>query len=278
MSIASRAIGPVTIGICQLIGAETPGNRRILTLHLARLTGGFHLCAESATSGVQPYCRPRKTAFARLRHFPSCVEWVLRIHAWDRLSVAARRQHTAPRIVWSRYDKPAGQPAPRMTDFGGHLMKLKSLIIGSVAAAGLSTAGFAADLGVLTSLDVCDELGLSGLTISSDTNCLQISGGVEYEFNWGDYRGSFPVAGILGGLEVRNADAADGVSPAEHDWESQVTAWLKFVGTASSDFGPAKAVIKIRDIQETRVQNEGLMSDDDDTGGPEFQEAYVQVG
>ena len=49
-------------------------------------------------------------------------------------------------------------------------MKLKSLILGSVAAAGLSTAGFAADLGVLTSLDVCDELGLSGLTFSSDTN------------------------------------------------------------------------------------------------------------
>ena len=54
-----------------------------------------------------------------------------------------------------------------MTDFGGQLMKLKSLILGSVAAAGLSTAGFAADLGVLTSLDVCDSLGISGLTISS---------------------------------------------------------------------------------------------------------------
>ena len=74
-------------------------------------------------------------------------------------------------------------------------MKLKSLILGSVAAAGLSTAGFAADLGVLTSLDVCDELGLSGLTISSDENCLQISGEVKYEFNWGDYKGSELVAG-----------------------------------------------------------------------------------
>ena len=46
-------------------------------------------------------------------------------------------------------------------------MKIRSLVLGSVAAAGLSTAGFAADLGVLTSLDVCDNLGLSGLTISS---------------------------------------------------------------------------------------------------------------
>src|SRR3954463_1058751 len=77
-----------------------------------------------------------------------------------------------------------------MTDFGGQIMKLKSLILGSVAAAGLSTGAFAADLGVLTSLDVCDSLGISGLTISSDTNCLQISGGVSYEFNWGDYRRS----------------------------------------------------------------------------------------
>ena len=54
-------------------------------------------------------------------------------------------------------------------------MKIRSLVLGSVAAAGLSTAGYAADLGVLTSLDVCDSLGLSGLTISSDDNF--ISGG-----------------------------------------------------------------------------------------------------
>jgi hypothetical protein len=160
-------------------------------------------------------------------------------------------------------------------------MKLKSLILGSVAAAGLSTAGFAADLGVLTSLDVCDELGLSGLTISSDTNCLQISGGVEYEFNWGDYRGSFPVAGILAYLgaptSLRDTMDNNGAVGSEMDWESQVTAWLKFVGTASSDFGPAKVVLKIREIQETRVQNETLMAGDD-AEAMTFNEAYVQVG
>ena len=68
-------------------------------------------------------------------------------------------------------------------------MKIRSLLLGSVAAAGLSTgAAHAADLGVLTSLDVCDDLGLSGLTISSDTNCLQITGEVKYKFTWGDSR------------------------------------------------------------------------------------------
>jgi Porin subfamily. len=156
-------------------------------------------------------------------------------------------------------------------------MKLKSLILGSVAAAGLSTAGYAADLGVLTSLDVCDALGLSGLTISSDTNCLQISGGVEYLFEWGDYRGNWPVAGggIMG---VRNVMDNDGVAPAELDWESQITAWLKFVGTADSDFGPASVVLKIRDIEEIRVQNEAVIATDDDTGGLQFQEMYVSVG
>ena len=66
-------------------------------------------------------------------------------------------------------------------------MKIRSLLLGSVAAAGLSTAGFAADLGVVTSLDVCDELGLSGLTISSDDNCLVITGGITMEYSYGDY-------------------------------------------------------------------------------------------
>src|ERR1700760_4922331 len=66
-------------------------------------------------------------------------------------------------------------------------MKIRTLLLGSAALAGLSTAGYAADLGVVTSLDVCDELGLSGLTISSDDNCLVISGNVAFEYDFGDY-------------------------------------------------------------------------------------------
>src|SRR5690606_31543900 len=124
-----------------------------------------------------------------------------------------------------------------MTDFGGQLMKLKSLILGSVSAAGLSTAGFAADLGVLTSLDVCDSLGISGLTISSSTNCLAISGSVEYNFTWGDY------AGVIGGTDTL-------------DWESEVEAWVQFVGTASSDFGPASATIRLANTSGVAIVDE----------------------
>jgi hypothetical protein len=156
-------------------------------------------------------------------------------------------------------------------------MKLKSLILGSVAAAGLSTAGFAADLGVLTSLDVCDSLGISGLTISSSDNCLQITGGVSYEFIWGDYRGSFPVAGVLGGLNVRDTIDNDGVSPAELDWRSKFEAWVKFVGTASSDFGPASVTLKLKEVDIGRVRNEANDPDGDDAA-LFFDEAYVSIG
>ena len=68
-------------------------------------------------------------------------------------------------------------------------MKIRSLLLGSAAIAGLATGGYAADLGVVTSLDVCDELGLSGLTISSDDNCLVITGNVAFEYDLGNYKG-----------------------------------------------------------------------------------------
>jgi hypothetical protein len=152
-------------------------------------------------------------------------------------------------------------------------MKLKSLILGSVAAAGLSTGALAADLGVLTSLDVCDALGLSGLTISSDTNCLQISGGVEYEFVWGDYDGGATnVVDFDGGVEtgLNNVPTEDD----DTDWESTVTAWLKFVGTADSDFGPAKAVIRL-EAEETYVDGD---LDPDTSEYVYIDEAYVAIG
>lgn len=160
-------------------------------------------------------------------------------------------------------------------------MKLKSLILGSVAAAGLSTAGFAADLGVLTSLDVCDELGLSGLTISSDTNCLQISGEVKYEFSWGNFNVEPVIAStqFLGNVVI---SAPSDVLGSDNDWESRVQSWLKFVGTQGSDFGPASAVLKIKHDDRVRSTNatfNPLPDGQRETGSAVVvDEAYVQVG
>ncbi|MFK4812377.1 hypothetical protein ACI3KW_19415 [Devosia sp. ZW T5_3] len=167
-------------------------------------------------------------------------------------------------------------------------MKLKSLILGSIAAAGLSTAGYAADLGVLTSLDVCDSLGISGLTISSDTNCLQISGGVKYEFYWGDYKDE-PVLGVVGltdnilgtGGNINTIGAGSDVD-GELDWRSKTQAWLKFVGSADSDFGTAKAVLRLELNDRYDVQNEGPIDPHgdnlDEDASKLISEAYVSVG
>ena len=167
-------------------------------------------------------------------------------------------------------------------------MKIRNLLLGSLAVAGLSTTGaYAADLGVLTSLDVCDSLGLSGLTISSDTNCLQITGEVKYKFTWGDYRGtSVSVATGAGSVDFIGAD--DNGDPDENlDWQSRFDAWIKFVATADSDFGPAKAVLKLKEVNHRRTDNEesyynsandtyGIGSSD--TGGVVLDEAYVSIG
>lgn len=161
-------------------------------------------------------------------------------------------------------------------------MKIRSLLLGSVAAAGLSTGGaYAADLGVLTSLDVCDELGLSGLTISSDTNCLQITGEVKYKFTWGDYRDSTDLAThVHYGYDDDTWDAGDG----SEDWESRFDAWIKFVATANSDFGPAKAVLKLKEVSGKGydITNEswtgGVTVIGSDSDGLFLDEAYVSIG
>jgi len=158
-------------------------------------------------------------------------------------------------------------------------MKLKSLLLGSIAAAGLSTAGYAADLGVLTSLDVCDSLGISGLTISSSDNCLVITGGVSYEFGYGEFRQEAVVADTIDPRKVAIGDSGE-------DWDSRVISWLKAVGSSSSDFGRASATITLKSdyrYRTTQVFDAAGAVIGDDQFLPEdgrffADEAFVQVG
>jgi hypothetical protein len=122
-------------------------------------------------------------------------------------------------------------------------MKIRSLLLGSIAAAGLATSGFAADLGVVTSLDICDELGLSGLTISSDDNCLQISGGVDVSYKIGNYEPGVVYAAFARKGFTSTYTVDDNVGPM--DSKVDIDVWLQFVATANSDFGPATATIKL---------------------------------
>jgi len=235
-------------------------------------------------------------------------------------------------------------------------MKIKSLFLGSIAAAGLSTGAYAADLSVLTSLDTCDTLGISGLKISSETNCLTISGEIEYEFSWGDYNGTAMSIGTAAGattvsnndqytntfgslavtptgvgtsvavgaaagagtIEIDAAGAftdndGDGIRDANeggfndldndgvqdageatlawlgiteaagttdatdtYDWDSKVDAFIKFVATSDSDFGDAKAVLKIGYDDDLDVNNERTTAQTSNV--LTIDEAYVSVG
>lgn len=185
-------------------------------------------------------------------------------------------------------------------------MKLKSLVLGSVAAAGLSTGAFAADLSVLTSLDVCDALGISGLTISSDTNCLKISGNVSYAFNYGDYRNvAIPGTPSLGLNSQYNTIGSNWVfgtmdNDGVMDWESIVKWNLTFEASADSEFGTAKAVLTLKEERDLRQWSSNaagapvwagadpnLSFGAGDTGvtigtaryyAPQISEAYVQIG
>ena len=163
-------------------------------------------------------------------------------------------------------------------------MKVRSLLLGSIAAAGLSTGAYAADLGVLTSLDVCDALGISGLTIASSSNCLSITGGVSYTFTWGDYGTTLRAysADNVGANPANNAPFGDVTvlsSNGDLDWDSTVSAWIQFVGAAASDFGTAKAVIGLEQIAHRRVRDLGDPTNGPDgTDGLHFNEAYVSIG
>jgi len=146
-------------------------------------------------------------------------------------------------------------------------MKIRSLLLGSAAIAGLATTGYAADLGVVTSLDVCDELGLSGLTISSDDNCLVITGGVTFEYDWGDYDPGRVYATFANTNSGNNFTVLDPTTVQDSNL-GDVDAWLKFVATANTDFGPATATIKLisEDINGTVDQTVGI------------DEAWVGIG
>lgn len=144
---------------------------------------------------------------------------------------------------------------------------------GVAAIAGMASAGaaYSADLGVLTSLDVCSDLGLVGLALSSETNCLQISGEIEYSFTWGDYDTDREVVDDLAYAGSYDIFIGDG----RQDWESTVETLLTFSATAPSDFGAARGVITLEGTDEVVVEDRIL---DDETHEIVLDEAYLSIG
>jgi len=156
----------------------------------------------------------------------------------------------------------------------------RSALLGAILTVGMTPFAFAAD--AVISLDVCDSLGLSGLTISSDTTCLQISGAVSYRFAWGDFKEDLELIGPFPAANDDEYEVPDGNGIA--DWESEVKALLGLTAISSSDFGPAAAHIVFEHVSQIEVYDGvfGYGRDDTSEGGDggsiEIEEAWVSVG
>lgn len=102
-------------------------------------------------------------------------------------------------------------------------MTIKSLLLGSAAVLALGTSAQAADP-IAVALDTCDLLNITGLTISSESNCLKFSGEVSYKWEW----------------RLDNSTTTSTL-----DWK------LAAEATADSDFGPAMTHISLVDNANT---------------------------
>jgi hypothetical protein len=111
-------------------------------------------------------------------------------------------------------------------------------------------------------------------------DCVQISGGVEYEFRWGDYAGAENLTGpLVFDLGTRTIMDNDGTDPTNLDWRSRLDWWLQFVGIAASDFGNAKVVIKIADDDhEDAVGHNEVVTQDALANSVVLSDAYVAIG
>ena len=139
-------------------------------------------------------------------------------------------------------------------------MTIKSLLLGSAAVLALGTSAQAADP-IAVALDTCDLLNITGLTISSESNCLKFEGEVSYAWKYANY-------------DLNTAT----VAPAIENTTSAVAWELTATATADSDFGPAFAVIGL----EGSSSDNGLVTGTTtnvaagDTIG--FGDAYVGIG
>lgn len=137
-------------------------------------------------------------------------------------------------------------------------MTMKLLTAAAIVVAGAG-AVHAADIPTtnITALDICDTLGINGLTLGSSDTCLQVSGFVKYEFRWGDYANQRHADNFRGG-------AINFLEPAgAHTHSSLADWWLQFQATSETDFGNAQAVLRF---------------DDQGANGVQVQRAYVRVG
>ncbi|MBJ7576758.1 hypothetical protein JHC09_02545 [Devosia sp. MC532] len=133
-------------------------------------------------------------------------------------------------------------------------------------------------LGVLQELNTCDYLGVPGMTLASDTHCLQLRGGVSYELELGQFRDEVVIART-------SHDTKLPVGLYGVDWNTKVKTWLKLVDVSETDFGPSRAVIQIGTEEEQKFwgsavgyTTDGPMASSRGSNELKIDEAFVEIG
>jgi hypothetical protein len=157
-------------------------------------------------------------------------------------------------------------------------LKYPRLFLISVAlSANVASAG-AQDFGVLQELNTCDYLGVPGMTLASDSHCLQLRGGVSYELELGLFRDEVVIARTSNDTKLP-------VGLYGVDWNTKVRAWLKLIDVSETDFGPARAVIQLGSEEEQKFwgsavgyTNDGPTASSSGSNELKVDEAFVELG
>ena len=136
-------------------------------------------------------------------------------------------------------------------------MNIKSLLLGSAAALAAVSGAQAADAIVAAAPEpmeyvrVCDAFGTGYFYIPGTETCLQISGGVRFNVQFGEDT-----------YDVAPGGAGDG------DWDMAATAWVGFNAKSDTELGVLESNIVIWDD----------ISYDGEGSSPYFDEAWLALG
>jgi hypothetical protein len=157
-------------------------------------------------------------------------------------------------------------------------LKYPRLFLCTVALSAQASLAGAQEFGVLQELNTCDYLGVPGMTLASDSHCLQLRGGVSYELEIGRFRDEVVIART-------SHDTKLPVGLYGVDWNTKVKTWLKLVDISETDFGLARAVIQLGNEEEQKYWGsavgytaEGPMASSRGSNELKVDEAFVEVG
>jgi hypothetical protein len=166
---------------------------------------------------------------------------------------------------------------------GGHIMKIKSLLLGSAAASMLAATGAqAADPIVYVEPEpmeyvrICDVYGAGFFYIPGTETCLQIGGYVRYEIRFGDQRSTEEDDDFI-------------FDPWDDTYRKHLEARVNFDARSETEWGTLRAYIRIQasDYNDERIEGASPGAPNMNRNGgigaggdfdARFDQAFIQLG